>query len=278
MDFSIITPSLNQLQYLKRCSASIMDQNNVDLEHIVIDGVSKDGTVEWLEERRGIQYICEPDKGMYDALNKGFRRSRGQILGHLNCDEQYLPGTLAWVKSYFDRHSEVDVLFGDALLVRPDGSLIAYWKGYRPRWPFILSSYLYLLTCAMFLRRRIIEDGNLLNPNFRFKGDAEFVVRLLRSGYNIRHVGKYLSTFTLTGKNISRDPQARTERALLLSQFPRFPRQWAWLLNTTRLAEKFISGAYFQSMPLSYSIYTLENSIGRESFTVNRASSRWRDR
>ena len=277
MDFSIITPSLNQLQYLKRCSASIMDQNNVDLEHIVIDGVSKDGTVEWLEEKPGLQSVSEPDEGMFDALNKGFLRSRGQILAQLNCDEQYLPGTLAWVESYFDRHSDVDVLFGDALLVRPDGSLIAYRKGYRLRWPLILSSHFYLLTCTMFLRRRIIDEGNLLNPDFKFKGDAEFVVRLMRSGYSIRHVRKYFSVFTMTGKNISQNPQARTERALLLKQFPDFPHQWSRLLNMARLAEKFISGAYFQSMPLSYSIFTLEKSIGRKSFTVHRASFRWRN-
>lgn len=275
--FSIVTPSLNMLPYLKNCVKSVEDQEQVECEHIVIDGISQDGTVEWLEKKRSIKYVSESDQGMYDALNKGFLRSNGQILAHLNCDEQYLPGTLEWIKSYFESHEEIDVLFGDALLIRPDGSLIAFRKGCRPRWSFILSSYLYVLTCTMFLRRRVIDDGNLLNPNFKFQGDAEFVVRLLRSGYNIRHVRKYISAFTMTGKNLSRNIHAPNERELLLSHFPEFSRQWAWLLNMARLVEKFVSGAYFQSMPLSYSVYSCRNSSGRESFSVKKASFKWRD-
>jgi len=276
MDFSIITPSLNQLQYLKRCSASIMDQNNVDLEHIVIDGVSKDGTVEWLEEMRDIQYICEPDKGMYDALNKGFRRSRGQILGHLNCDEQYLNGTLEWVKNYFDRHEDVEVLFGDILLIRPSGSLIAYRKAYKPRWRYILSSHLYLPSCAMFFKRRIVEDRVLMNPDYACLGDVDFVVRVLRAGYSVKHVKRYMSAFTMTGTNLSLDKRAEAEKTFLLSQFPGLPSAMTGVLNLARWGEKFFSGSYFQSYPLIYAVYTDKDKEKREEFCVKKASFRWR--
>jgi Glycosyl transferase family 2 len=74
----------------------------------------------------------EKTDGMYGAVNRGFGLARVRVIAHPNCDDQYLPGTLATVIRYFDRHPDVDVLFGDVLTVRPDGSLIAYWKAIRP--------------------------------------------------------------------------------------------------------------------------------------------------
>jgi glycosyltransferase involved in cell wall biosynthesis len=100
IDISIVTPSYNMLDYLKRCHASIADQEKVSFEHLVIDGASKDGTPEWLRENPDIVSLSEPDNGMYDAINKGFRLAKGRILAYLNCDEQYLPGTLKYVNAW----------------------------------------------------------------------------------------------------------------------------------------------------------------------------------
>ena len=122
-DFSIITPSFNMLKYLKLCHASIADQMDGSLEHIVIDADSGDGTIEWLKQQKNILWISEKDKGMYDAINKGLKKARGEIVAYLNCDEQYLPGTLEFVKKYFDTHPDVDVLFGDFYVVNSDGTL-----------------------------------------------------------------------------------------------------------------------------------------------------------
>src|SRR3984893_17077250 len=117
IDVSVITPSLNMLSYLERCVASVADQEGVRAEHLVMDGGSRDGTVEWLASRPNLTSEVRSDNGMYEAINRGFRRARGRILAHLNCDEQYLPGTLATVTRYFDTYPEVDVLFGDTLTV-----------------------------------------------------------------------------------------------------------------------------------------------------------------
>ena len=268
------------LPYLKNCVRSVQDQNSVAKEHIVVDGISTDGTLEWLRTLRTknrLKLSSGKDKGMYDALNKGFRMAQGQILACLNCDEQYLPGTLTWVKAYFSRHKDVDVLFGDSLLIRPDGSLVAYWKGYKPIGSFILSSYLYVLTCTMFFRRKIVDDGVYMNPAFKLKGDAEFVVRLLRLGYTLRHERRYLAAFTMTGKNLSLDERAKREKRLLRQQFPDFPYRWAWFINLGRLAHKLTSGAYFQPKPLHYSVYTDEHLTQRKMFNVRKATFRWRN-
>ena len=130
--FSVITPSYNMLRFLPICCNSISDQK-VDYEHIVIDGVSIDGSVEWLKNRPNIINLSESDDGMYDAINKGVRRSRGEIISYLNCDEQYLPGILLRVSEIFHRRPHIDLLFGNALIIRPNGGLLAYRKAFAPR-------------------------------------------------------------------------------------------------------------------------------------------------
>ena len=81
---------------MKLCIASVADQG-VELEHIVQDAESDDGTLDWLPQDRRVKAFVEKDQGMYDAVNRGLRRASGDILAYLNCDEQYLPGALAMV-------------------------------------------------------------------------------------------------------------------------------------------------------------------------------------
>jgi glycosyltransferase involved in cell wall biosynthesis len=274
---SVITPSLNMLDYLKRCTLSIQDQQQVDLEHIVVDGASTDGTQEWLKRNPQVRSIREPDLGMYDAINKGFRLSRGHILGWLNCDEQYLPDTLHWVQGYFDSHAAVDMIFGHALLIRPDGSLIAYRKSYQPRRIYILASHLYLLTCGMFFRKRIVDEGLFMDPDYRIIGDREFVLRVLKNGYNVQHVDRYLSAYTMTGQNLSTDGKVLLEQKKLIGQTSAWVPKMRYILNLARWMEKFFSGAYFQKMPLEYAVYADAGVNRRTKHTVHRASFRWRN-
>ena len=170
MDFSIVTPSFNMLPYLKRCYASVADQHGPQFEHIVVDGLSTDGTADWLRRRTDITSIIERDAGMYDAINKGVRVARGRIIAYLNCDEQYLPTTLAYVKQYFDRNPDVDVLFGDTLLVRPNGTLLSVCKTYKPAWPLIISSHLYLYSASMFVRRPAVRGRRVLRSRVSLLG------------------------------------------------------------------------------------------------------------
>jgi len=276
VDISIVTPSCNMFGYLTRCCASVADQEGASCEHIVVDAVSTDGSVEWLKRNPGVTSVIEQDEGMYDAVNKGFGLARGDVVGYLNCDEQYLPGALAFVKAYFRRHSRCDLLFGNALLIRPDGTLISYRKGYQPRWYYILSSHLYVLSCTMFLRRRIIDDGFRFDKRLKDIGDQDFVVRLLRHGYRAKHAGRYLAAFTMTGANMSAGANARLERRQALAAAPRWVRALKVPLNAGRLAEKLFSGAYWQRMPLEYAVHTTGEGSGRVRFRASKASFRWK--
>ncbi len=263
------------LPYLEMCAASIADQGGVDFKHTVIDGQSTDGTVQWLEKQKGIRFVSEKDESMYDAVNKGFRSAPGDILSYLNCDEQYLPGALEHVKRYFQQHPEVDMVFGDMLLTRPDGSLIAYRKSYRPRWPFILAAHLYVPTCTMFFRQKIVDHGILFDLQYKANADADFVVRVLRQGFKVRYLRQYLAAFTLTGQNLSGTGTADQEAALMLRQTPGWIRKTRKLLTLIRFGEKFLSGAYNQKSPLQYDIFVKDRELTRKHFTADNPSYKW---
>lgn len=272
---SVVTPSFNMLPYLRHCAASVRDQDGTEVEHIVMDGGSTDGTAEWLETQPCIRHVSEKDNGMYDAVNKGFVRSSGEIVAYLNCDEQYLSGTLTFVEEYFIRHPSVDLLFGGALLIRPDGSLISYRKPYRPRAVYILTDHLYVLSCAMFLRRSVIDSGFRFDTSFRANGDADFVVRLLNAGCEAAVTPRYLSAFTMTGGNLSASATAAKEAQMLFNRAPAWAQKTRRLLTLTRRLEKFLSGAYFQRWPLEYAVYTGDTK-DRTFFKETKATFRWK--
>jgi glycosyltransferase involved in cell wall biosynthesis len=275
IDVSVVTPSLNMVSYLERCAASVADQVGVRAEHLVMDGGSCDGTIEWLGAHPSLVSEVRSDNGMYDAVNRGFRRARGRILAHLNCDEQYLPGTLAAVVRYFDTHPDVDILFGDVLIVHPDGSLIAYRKTTRPLRPILSVPPLYVDTSATFVRRRIIEEGVLYDDSYKDVADLVWIVRLLREGYRLAHMSQYLATFTITGSNrslVKAPVQGEIKR--FLNGTPWWIRHFRYQWRLVGWTQKLFSGCYFQAMPLEYAIYAPGQAGRRTLFVTQKASFR----
>ena len=121
MKISIITPSFNQAPYLERTLASIHDQQgDFELEHIVFDGASTDGSRDILEGWKDrLWYVSQPDRGQSHALNKGFAKATGDLVGWLNSDDLYLPGTLDVVASYFRAHPGKDWVTGRCRIIDP---------------------------------------------------------------------------------------------------------------------------------------------------------------
>jgi len=273
MILSIVTPSHRQLAWLRLCAASVTDQGE-GVEHVVQDALSDDGTREWLAAHPAIKAVSEADAGMYDALNRGLRRATGEILGHLNCDEQYLPGALAAVRQYFQQHPEIDVVFADALVVNGEGHCLCHRKVVLPQAAHTWACHLGTLTCATFFRRRVLtEKGLWFNPGFKSVGDAEWVLRLLSSGAKLGVLRQFTSAFTITGDNLSLDHPAAEEWQRL--------RPWpAWL----RLARPFLKvqhrlrrawhGAYSHP-PFHYGLYTKASPEQRQDFAVEHPTGRW---
>jgi glycosyltransferase involved in cell wall biosynthesis len=120
---SIIIPSYNQRAFLSRALDSLVRQKYPNLEVIVVDGASTDGTVELLQAREDIvtRWVSEPDTGQTNALNKGFALASGEILGWLNCDERYRPGALRLVGATFAQAPDLDIVFGHRVVVDQNG-------------------------------------------------------------------------------------------------------------------------------------------------------------
>jgi glycosyltransferase involved in cell wall biosynthesis len=200
---SVVTPSLNQGKYIEACLLSVKRQDYPVFEHIVVDGASTDGTLEILKEyssRRGwehLRWFSEPDRGQSDALNKGFGMATGDIVGWLNSDDAYTEGCVATVTRAFSARPDVDVIYGDYNWIDETGQILqvrreidfSYFILLYNRISFIQSSG------ALFLKRKIFEQGHFLDPRYHYSMDYEFYVRLATSGYCFAHLKDVLGSF-----------------------------------------------------------------------------------
>jgi glycosyltransferase involved in cell wall biosynthesis len=270
---SIITPSLRQSEWLKLCIASVADQQ-CDVEHIVQDAGSDDGTLDWVRDDPRVKAFVEKDSGMYDAINRGLRRATGEVLAYLNCDEQYLPGALIRVHEFFLRHPGVDMVFGDILFTNTEGSYLYHRKVQVPllyhTWTWNLST----LSCAMFFRRRLISElGEFFDPRWRTVGDGEWMLRLLRRGVAMATLGQFTSAFTQTGANMSANPNAWREAQELLQTAPPLARTLRPLIRIHHRLRRLLGGMYFQR-PFAYEIFTLKSPRQRTRFEVKAPRAR----
>jgi glycosyltransferase involved in cell wall biosynthesis len=269
MTFSILSPSFRSNQWLKLCIASVADQG-VPLEHIVQDSMSDDGTLDWLPQDKRVKAFIEKDKGMYDALNRGLNHASGDVFAWLNCDEQYLPGALMAVKDFFENHSDVDVLFGDVVMVNGEGKYISHRKMQTPLKYHTWTCHLSTLSCATFFRRKVIFDyGEFFNANLRDVGDGEWMVRMLRRGVKMATLRQFTSTFTQTGANMSAGENARRENRELRESAPLLAQRLRPLIILQHRLRRLIGGIY-QQEPFNYEIFTLTSPNRRVRFEVSR--------
>jgi glycosyltransferase involved in cell wall biosynthesis len=273
MHLSIITPSYRNSDWLKLCIASVADQG-VDAEHIIQDAVSDDGTLDWLLQDQRVRAFVEKDGGMYDAVNRGLRRAHGDILAWLNCDEQYLPGALASVVEFFEANPQIDVLFGDIVFVNGQGTYVGHRKVQVPLLYHTWTCHLSTLSCATFFRRRVVFDrGEFLDPRWRYSGDGEWMVRLLRRKVQMAALGRFTSVFALTGDNMSQKPNALREARELHRTSPawaRFAKPFIILHHRLRR----LAGGMYSQQPFSFSLYTPNSPTRRELREVRQPAVR----
>jgi len=276
MQFSVITASHNQPEWLKRCVRSVADQApGVVVEHIIQQ--TKDpapGIVEWVQANANARVFVEEDEGMYDAWNRGLRRVGGDFFAMLNCDEQYLPGALMRVEQAFKENPEADIVAGDYLITDEAGKLLSYRRATPLRASMILTDHLYDFTCALFFRRRVIGRGIFFDLAYgKGAGDADWVARVLLSGARAVCVNEYLATFAITGKNLSLDLDRTGEIGRMRKFTPRWAVAAAPLLRQYRHMEKLLRGGY-SSRPIAYEIYASGEDEKRTKFVCGKPQFR----
>jgi glycosyltransferase involved in cell wall biosynthesis len=184
---SVLTPSLNQARWLPDCLRSVAAQDYPNLEQIVMDGGSTDGSVEYLEtfESDRLRWSSQPDRGLAHALNKAFKEGKGEIVGILASDDAYFSATsVRTVVDEFARHPEAIVVYGHALAINASGLVLqAMWTpGYSAA---LIRRSDYITAPTAFIRRSALQ-GVFIDDDFRVTMDAELWTRLSFKGTFVR--------------------------------------------------------------------------------------------
>ncbi len=277
LSISIVTPSFNQAPFIGEALDSVRGQNYQNVEHLVVDGESTDGTVAMLgglSSRPGwghLRWTSGADRGQSDALNQGFARASCDIVGWLNSDDRYLPGCFEQVAAAFARHPDVDVLYGDYRWIDEGG------KAYRLRREIEFSRFvllyhrvLYIPTTATFFRRRVFDEGNFLDERLHYALDFEFFVRLAQRAYRFRHLPALLADFRFqpNSKTCVAPHKQLDEKRRIMEDYSPILRGLRWpvmrrggsaLLSSSaaalRYSEKLLRGYYFENSRLRTSSF-----------------------
>lgn len=185
---SIITPSLNQADFIEETILSVLDQDYPDLEFIVMDGGSTDATLEILQKyQHRLTWSSEADRGQSHAVNKGMRRATGEVLAFLNADDLLEPGALLAAGRYFADHPHAAWLTGKCTIIDPEGREIRKWiTAYKNFWlRFHSYSVLQVLNDisqpATFWRRSVVEELGMLDEELTYTMDYEYWLRIGRA-------------------------------------------------------------------------------------------------
>src|SRR4051794_12356977 len=187
VSFSIVTPCLNAEATIAQTLRSVRTQDVDRLEHVVVDGGSTDGTLDVLRAAEGpVRFVSEPDNGLSDAMNKGIRMARNDVIGWLNADDVYLPGALARVQEAFEARPGALWATGRCLIIDRDGNEIrrgvsAYKNALLDRWSFpLFLTQNFVSSPATFVRREAFDQVGLFEERFRYSMDYDVWLRLGR--------------------------------------------------------------------------------------------------
>jgi glycosyltransferase involved in cell wall biosynthesis len=205
MKFSMVTISFNQRQYLEEAMTSVLDQDYPDIEYIVVDPGSTDGSRELIASYAGrlSHMVLEPDKGAADGLNRGFAQATGDVFGFLNSDDVLLPGAMKSVARVFEQHPDCEIVMGNGFTVDAQGRRIRRIRAAG----FTLDRYFYggatWLQQATFFRRPSFEAVGGFNVNNRSCWDGELVVDMIRQGARVRYLNQDLALFRIHAQSIT---------------------------------------------------------------------------
>jgi glycosyltransferase involved in cell wall biosynthesis len=197
MKLSIVTPVYNSGKYIRETIESIANQSYRNFEHIIMDGLSTDNTLEIAKEYKHIKCISEKDTGQSNAINKGFRMATGDILAWQNADDTYFPDTFEAVVTHFHDHPDVDIVYGYYQLIDGESRWMCDvypidWN----RWLFAHGRF-----CppqpTVFWRRKVYEAIGELDEKLHYCMDVDFYSRSINKKFNFGRIPKMLGKFRI---------------------------------------------------------------------------------
>ena len=236
MKFSVVIPSYQQGRFIRQTLESLLAQDGPDLEILVFDGGSTDGTVEILESYGGrIRFVSRKDHGQTDAINQGLRVASGDILTYLNSDDVYFPGALERVARHFRENPRSLCVYGQADYLYEDGSRMERYA--TEPWNYRrLLEVCYLCQPAVFWRREVMERHGVFDDSLHWAMDYEYWLRI---GRFVRF--DYLEEAVLAGSRLYPETKTLSQRVkvheeclqVAMRYAPEPPVRWLWELAKT---------------------------------------------
>ena len=213
MKISIITITYNSAKTVQRALDSVQNQHYSDIEHITVDGASSDGTREIVEkyaaDHKNVRYISEPDKGIYNALNKGIQMATGDVIGFLHSDDMlYSSDSIGKIAASFENES-VDVVYGDLQYCHGD-KVIRRWRSNAFR-PLSLKFGWMPPHPTVYVRREVYEQVGEYDEWFHISADYDMMLRIFKRGYQSYYIPEVLVRME-TGGASNKNTKARLSK------------------------------------------------------------------
>jgi glycosyltransferase involved in cell wall biosynthesis len=179
---SIITPSYNQSEFLEETIQSVLAQTYPNVEYIIVDGGSTDGSLAIIERYadRLKAWVSEPDRGQTDAINKGFAMASGAVLAWINSDDTYEPQAVAEAVEFLQVNPTIGLVYGDARLIGADGQALGRFPARQTDYQRLLKGYVHIPQQSSFFRGSLWRQLGPLDPGFYFAMDYDLWVRIAK--------------------------------------------------------------------------------------------------
>lgn len=219
---SIVTCSLNQVRFLEDCIRSVIAQGYPNLEYIIVDGGSTDGSVDVIQKyaQHLAFWVSEPDSGQSAALNKGFQKANGEVYGWLCSDDVLEPGSLLEVGQFFAQNPRAGVVYGDTTMIDANGSPTRIYRTFPfNRW-ISLYTFNYIPQPSAFWRADLFDTVAGLDESFDLCMDADFWLRLadITELHHVRKLWSRMRRYAAI-KSIRYEKEALKEHGLLLQRY-----------------------------------------------------------
>lgn len=191
---SIVTPSFNQGKYLEQTILSVIEQDYPNLEYIIIDGGSTDESVEIIKkyEKHLAYWVSESDKGQTHAINKGFKRSTGDLVAWMNSDDVYAEGAFEKVAEVYNEYTNADVISGDKMHINEKGDEL-FPQRYAPyRIDTFANDKMAMCNQACFWKKSVFDQIGFLDVDIQFAMDYEYFIRMGVFGLKFKHIPEVL--------------------------------------------------------------------------------------